>query len=166
MSIKPPVIITKCCRSILGCKECINTWSSGSDVTTRICPCKMIVQHPPITVNSSQLSANKSPTNNSKEPHLNQPAEAKYWVQSITSYNQCKIRQLAGQLVLCWQIPTPSLQNSRKEPHLKQLAEAKSWVIAIRDMMPYIEPFKECLNCNKCAVHNSISTLLDILSVL
>ena len=32
--------------------------------------------------------------------------------------------------------------------------------------MPYIELFKECLNCNKCAVHNSISALLDILSVL
>lgn len=36
--IKPPVIFSKCCRSIIGCEHCINRWYSGEDVTTKMCP--------------------------------------------------------------------------------------------------------------------------------
>ena len=36
--IRPPVIVTKCCRNILGCQECVNTWYSGPEAITRTCP--------------------------------------------------------------------------------------------------------------------------------
>lgn len=36
--IKPPVIATKCCRSILGCEACVNGWFSGDDACTKMCP--------------------------------------------------------------------------------------------------------------------------------
>jgi len=36
--IKPPIIVTKCCRNILGCQECVNTWYSGPEAMTRTCP--------------------------------------------------------------------------------------------------------------------------------
>ena len=36
--VKPPVIVTKCCRNILGCQECVNTWYSGPEAMTRTCP--------------------------------------------------------------------------------------------------------------------------------
>jgi len=36
--IRPPVIITKCCKQILGCQDCMNTWYSGPQATTKTCP--------------------------------------------------------------------------------------------------------------------------------
>ena len=36
--IHPPVIITKCCKTILGCETCVNTWYSGPDMLTKTCP--------------------------------------------------------------------------------------------------------------------------------
>ena len=36
--INPPVIVTKCCKTILGCKSCINSWYSGKDALTKTCP--------------------------------------------------------------------------------------------------------------------------------
>ena len=36
--VKPPVIMTKCCKNIPGCQECTNTWYSGPEVMTRSCP--------------------------------------------------------------------------------------------------------------------------------
>ncbi len=35
---KPPVIVTKCCKTILGCESCINNWYSGQDALTKTCP--------------------------------------------------------------------------------------------------------------------------------
>jgi len=37
--IKPPVIMTKCCKSILGCEACVNSWYSGEEALTKTCPC-------------------------------------------------------------------------------------------------------------------------------
>lgn len=36
--IKPPVITTKCCKTILGCEDCVNTWYSGDEALTKTCP--------------------------------------------------------------------------------------------------------------------------------
>ena len=36
--IKPPLIVTKCCKSILGCEECTNEWYSGPDAPNKTCP--------------------------------------------------------------------------------------------------------------------------------
>ena len=36
--IKPPVIATKCCKSILGCEGCVNTWFSGPEACSKMCP--------------------------------------------------------------------------------------------------------------------------------
>lgn len=36
--IRPPVIITKCCKTILGCETCVNTWFSGQDALVKTCP--------------------------------------------------------------------------------------------------------------------------------
>ena len=36
--IKPPVIVTKCCKTILGCDSCVNGWFSGLDALTKTCP--------------------------------------------------------------------------------------------------------------------------------
>ena len=36
--MKAPVIVTKCCRNILGCEDCVNTWYSGPDAMTKTCP--------------------------------------------------------------------------------------------------------------------------------
>ena len=34
----PPVIATKCCKTLLGCEGCINGWYSGEDALTKSCP--------------------------------------------------------------------------------------------------------------------------------
>ena len=35
----PPIIFAKCCKSILGCQSCVDTWYCGADgQTTRTCP--------------------------------------------------------------------------------------------------------------------------------
>ena len=36
--IKPPVIMSKCCKSILGCERCINEWFNGPDALLKTCP--------------------------------------------------------------------------------------------------------------------------------
>ena len=33
--INPPVIVTKCCKMILGCESCINSWYNGEDALTK-----------------------------------------------------------------------------------------------------------------------------------
>ena len=39
--IKPPVIMSKCCKTLLGCDSCVNRWFSGDDALTKVCPfCK------------------------------------------------------------------------------------------------------------------------------
>ena len=36
--VKPPIIVTKCCKNMLGCQECVNTWYSGPDAMLKTCP--------------------------------------------------------------------------------------------------------------------------------
>ena len=36
--VKPPVIITKCCKTVLGCSTCVNAWYSGQKALTKSCP--------------------------------------------------------------------------------------------------------------------------------
>lgn len=36
--IKPPVIATKCCCTLLGCKVCVNRWYEGTDSLSKKCP--------------------------------------------------------------------------------------------------------------------------------
>ena len=36
--IRPPVIASKCCKTLLGCESCINSWYSGPDALTKTCP--------------------------------------------------------------------------------------------------------------------------------
>ena len=36
--IKPPIIITKCCRNLLGCEQCTNQWYTGPEAMTKTCP--------------------------------------------------------------------------------------------------------------------------------
>ena len=36
--VRPPVIVTKCCKNILGCQECANTWYSGPEAILKTCP--------------------------------------------------------------------------------------------------------------------------------
>ena len=36
--IHPPVIVTKCCKTILGCEECVNTCYSGPEMLSKTCP--------------------------------------------------------------------------------------------------------------------------------
>ena len=34
----PPIIFAKCCKSILGCQQCVDTWYRGEEGQTRTCP--------------------------------------------------------------------------------------------------------------------------------
>ena len=34
----PPIIVTKCCRSILGCQSCVDQWYAGDDGLSKSCP--------------------------------------------------------------------------------------------------------------------------------
>ena len=36
--MQPPVVVAKCCKSILGCESCTNNWYSGPDAMTKTCP--------------------------------------------------------------------------------------------------------------------------------
>ena len=36
--MKPPIILAKCCRSILGCESCVNRWYEETDALTKLCP--------------------------------------------------------------------------------------------------------------------------------
>ena len=35
--VKPPVIVTKCCQSILGCEKCVNQWYNGKEALSPSC---------------------------------------------------------------------------------------------------------------------------------
>ena len=35
--IKPPILVSKCCKVILGCESCINQWYSGPEALTKQC---------------------------------------------------------------------------------------------------------------------------------
>lgn len=35
---KPPLIASKCCKVLLGCEGCVNSWYSGADALTKACP--------------------------------------------------------------------------------------------------------------------------------
>ena len=37
-SMKPPIIFTKCCKYILGCQSCVNTWYGGGEGLDKPCP--------------------------------------------------------------------------------------------------------------------------------
>ena len=32
------MIVSKCCKTILGCESCVNRWFSGNDALTKDCP--------------------------------------------------------------------------------------------------------------------------------
>ncbi len=36
--ITPPVMLSKCCKTIIGCESCVNQWYSGDDALTKMCP--------------------------------------------------------------------------------------------------------------------------------
>ena len=36
--IKPPAIMSKCCKTIIGCERCVNEWYSGPEALTKTCP--------------------------------------------------------------------------------------------------------------------------------
>lgn len=36
--IRPPAIMSKCCKSIIGCERCVNEWYSGPEALTKTCP--------------------------------------------------------------------------------------------------------------------------------
>ena len=36
--ISPPVIFARCCKSILGCQTCVDTWYKGDGGITKKCP--------------------------------------------------------------------------------------------------------------------------------
>ena len=36
-SLRPPVIIAKCCKNIIGCEECVNTWYNGENAMIKTC---------------------------------------------------------------------------------------------------------------------------------
>lgn len=38
MPLKPPVIVAKCCKNIVGCEECVNTWYNGENAMIKTCP--------------------------------------------------------------------------------------------------------------------------------
>ena len=41
--MEPPIVIGKCCKSIIGCEACTNQWYSGDEVLTISCPtCRAI----------------------------------------------------------------------------------------------------------------------------
>ena len=36
--MQPPVVVAKCCKSILGCESCPNSWYRGPDPMAKTCP--------------------------------------------------------------------------------------------------------------------------------
>lgn len=38
LPMKPPIIGTRCCNTLLGCSGCIDKWYSGVDSLTKACP--------------------------------------------------------------------------------------------------------------------------------
>ena len=38
LPMRPPIVVAKCCKSMLGCEVCANNWYSGEDAMVKICP--------------------------------------------------------------------------------------------------------------------------------
>lgn len=38
LPIKPPVMISRCCRNLLGCESCCSNWYSGLEAMSKRCP--------------------------------------------------------------------------------------------------------------------------------
>ena len=36
--MEPPIVMGKCCKSIIGCEACTNQWYSGDEALTKSCP--------------------------------------------------------------------------------------------------------------------------------
>ena len=36
--MKPPIIFARCCKTILGCQVCVDTWYRGDEGQQRTCP--------------------------------------------------------------------------------------------------------------------------------
>ncbi len=36
--MKPPVIMSKCCKVVIGCDRCVNAWYTGPEALTKTCP--------------------------------------------------------------------------------------------------------------------------------
>lgn len=36
--MEPPIVMAKCCKSIIGCEACTNEWYSGEEALTKSCP--------------------------------------------------------------------------------------------------------------------------------
>ncbi len=36
--MKPPVIMCKCCKVVIGCESCVNAWYTGPEALTETCP--------------------------------------------------------------------------------------------------------------------------------
>ena len=36
--ITPPIIMSKCCKTVIGCEGCVNTWYSGPEALIKTCP--------------------------------------------------------------------------------------------------------------------------------
>ena len=36
--MKPPLIYSKCCKSVIGCEGCVNKWYTGDEALTKVCP--------------------------------------------------------------------------------------------------------------------------------
>ena len=36
--MKPPIVISRCCKVIIGCERCVNGWYSGAEALTKTCP--------------------------------------------------------------------------------------------------------------------------------
>ena len=34
----PPIIISRCCKTVVGCEKCVNEWYSGPDALIKTCP--------------------------------------------------------------------------------------------------------------------------------
>lgn len=34
----PPVIMSKCCKTVIGCERCVNAWYSSPEALTKTCP--------------------------------------------------------------------------------------------------------------------------------
>ena len=37
--MNPPILMMRCCKKIVGCEACVNSWFNGQDALTKCCPC-------------------------------------------------------------------------------------------------------------------------------
>lgn len=36
--IQSPLVLAKCCKTVIGCESCVNSWYSGPDALSKTCP--------------------------------------------------------------------------------------------------------------------------------